>query len=116
MLSYMTINQLLEEFYNLPLEKKREKLELMIEQMKDSDDIFPKLLSKIPTMPETSMFVLYHDIMMFANAITEYKRTKNTAALTKAASYLEKIHLLEEEQKKQDQKDIENIENMFATM
>jgi len=110
----MTINQILEEFYNLAIEKKREKLTIMIEKIKDSDSIFSKLLPKISTMPETSIFVLYYDIMMFADAINEYKRTKNTKELQRSQSYLEKMHMLEEEQKRQDQKDTENIENMFT--
>ncbi len=114
----MTIDQTLQEFYALPVEKKKKKLEVMLEQLKNSDEIFMKFLQKIQKkdVSEATLNVLYSDIMKFSEAIKEYAKTKSTASLEKAKTYLDKMRLLEQEDRKKDMQDVENMEQMFQTM
>lgn len=107
-----------ENFYRLSLEKKRERLKALLEQMKDADEIFRRFLNIVndDKVQEATLDVLYNDIMMFAESVNEYKRTKSVSALNKAQSYLQNLYQLEQESRKQDEKDLAKIEDMFQTI
>jgi len=105
-------------FYDLDFNGKKERLAAMLTQLKDSDSVFADLFQILTTkkVEESYLDVLYGDIMNYASAIKAYEKTKDKAQLDKAQTYLQQLHELEEESKKQDAKDIQALDSMLANM
>jgi hypothetical protein len=112
----MTTTPTGQNFSDLSFDDKKIRLKVMLDQLKNSDEIFGKILTVITTKNVTEDYLdkVYADIMNFATALQSYSKNKDQAQLTKAQTALQSLYALEAESRKQDEIDIKAIEASFA--
>lgn len=114
----MNIQGSIKSFQSLTTQEKQEKLVVVLNELKDSNQVFSSLLAKVSnTIPnDATLIVMYYDIMMFWQAIEEYNKTKDITSLSKAEEYMQALLKREQQDRLTDEKDIEKMEDLLQNI
>ncbi len=108
----MDLIQAVQEFSKLSFQEQKEKLIVMIEQIKDADTMFLDLftlLQKGENIDSNFLVDIYHDIMEFGQAIQTYNTTKQQIVLLSLQKKLQEIHEREKKERTIEQQEIEEL-------
>ncbi len=107
----MGIQSAIQEFEKMDVVQQKEKLLYMLEQIKNSDQVFLDiftLLSKDQTNIDQKFLIgIYGDILVFAEAIATYNSSNKEKSLMALQKKLQAMHEEEMKDRDQEQKDIE---------
>lgn len=112
----MDIATLVQAFNKMELSKQKEKLLVMLEQIKDSDPMFLELYNIINTRADLDINFLtgtYQDILELGKAVVEYNTEKQQ---TKLSALQEKLKTLYEREKQERIIELQEAENLIKNI
>ena len=102
-------------FTSLSIEEKQKKLLTILEALQSSNEVFSSLLAKVSnSLPnDATLIVIYHDVMMFGQAIEEYNTKQDATSLSKAEQYMQELLRREQQDRLHDEEDINRMEDLL---
>ena len=100
--------KLIDDYSKLSYEDKKKKLLLMLDELKDANQVFvdaTNLINKRPDLPEDFFVWVYTDIINMGKYIEEYKKQKNLETANELKWKMEQLRKIEEQQKEQENPD-----------
>ncbi len=108
----MNLTEAVQEFSKLDFQKQKEKLIVMIEQIKNSDPMFLDLFTLLQNgenIDSEFLVEIYQNIMEFWQAIQTYNTAKQQSVLLSIQKKLQEMHEIEKKEREIEQQEIEEL-------
>lgn len=100
--------KLIADYASLPYEDQKKKLLLMLDELKDTNQVFVdamNLINKRDDLPADFFVGVYTDIINMWKYIEEYKKQKNLETATELKDKMQQLKQIEEQQRTQENPD-----------